>query len=66
MKTEHLSRVAKNVGLNINANKSTIMIIQARNQRDIKIGEVELEEVGEFRYLGGNISKDEMIEKEIS
>lgn len=38
----------------------------ARNQVQIKIEEVQMEEAGEFRYLGSCISKDESTKKEIS
>lgn len=41
------------------------MRIKTRNQRQIKIREARKEEPGEFNYYG-TISKDEMIDKEIS
>lgn len=52
----------KQLGLKINANKSKITRIKAWNQGQIKFGEVEMEKVDEFRYLGCYISKDERIE----
>lgn len=46
--------------------KSKNILIKASNKGQIKIGKIQMKELGELSYLGGYISKDGMTEKESS
>lgn len=51
---DNLRRVANIMHLKLNTNKSKIMRIKANDHRQIEIGEVQMEEVDTFLYLGSS------------
>ncbi|XP_056020368.1 uncharacterized protein LOC130054462 [Ostrea edulis] len=55
-KVNNLVRLAKSTGLNINAIKTKVMIINANNTQAITATGEEMEDVTNFIYLGGTIN----------
>ena len=67
--TERLDRTSRELGMEISAEKSKVMITSAQNtpvDMSIKIGTTDLELVNDFKYLGVHITKDATSTREIT
>ena len=64
-KTSRLADEAARVGLKINAKKSKVMRINARNDQRIKVDEEQVDDVEEFLYLGALLDKEGGATKDI-
>ena len=64
-KTSRLVDEAARVGLKINAKKSKVMRINARNDQRIKANDEQVDEVEEFLYLGALLDKEGGATKDI-
>ena len=58
-KTSRLADEAARVGLKINAKKSKVMRVNAKNDQRIDINGKQVEEVEEFVYLSGLLDKED-------
>ena len=56
-KTNRIAETSKKIGLNINVPKTKILRINATSQEPIKIGDINLEDVSTFEYLGSKIDE---------
>jgi hypothetical protein len=67
--TEPLIDATKEVGLEVNAEKTKYMLLSrhqnAGQNHDIKIANRSFENVSQFKYLGTTIRNENMIQKEI-
>jgi hypothetical protein len=67
--TEALTDASKEVGLEVNVEKTKYMLVSryqnADQNRDIKIGNRSFENVSQFRYLGTTITNENLIHEEI-
>ena len=57
-KTNDVALIGREVGLNINADKTKLMKINARSEQQVTIDNNNIEEVQEFVYLGSKITTD--------
>ena len=64
-KTSRLVDEAARVGLKINAKKSKVMRINARNDQRIKVNDEQVDDVEEFLYLGALLDKEGGATKDI-
>ena len=64
-KTSRLVDEAARVGLKINAKKSKVMRINARNDQRIKVNDEQVDDVEEFLYLGALLNKEGGATKDI-
>ena len=64
-KTSRLVDEAVRVGLKINAKKSKVMRINARNDQRIKVNDEQVDDVEEFLYLGALLDKEGGATKDI-
>jgi len=64
-KTKRPVDEAARVGLNINAKKSNVMRINARNDQIIKVNDEQVDDVEEFLYLGALLDKEGKATKDI-
>jgi ribosomal protein S2 len=68
-KKETLIDASKNVGLEVNAEKTKYMLLSyhwnAGQNRDIKIADRYFENVAQFRYLGTTVTNQNLIQEEI-
>ena len=58
MKTNDVALIGRQVGLNINTDKTKLMKINARSDQQVTIDNKNIEEVQEFVYLGSKITTD--------
>jgi hypothetical protein len=67
--TESLTDASKEVGLEVNVEKTKYMIMfrdqNAGQNRDIKIGNRSFENVSQFKYLGTTVINQNLIQEEI-
>jgi ribosomal protein S2 len=67
--TEALVVISKEIGLEVNAEKSKCMVISqdqhAGQNHSIKVGNKSFERVGQFRYLGTTLTNQNSIHEEI-
>jgi hypothetical protein len=67
--TETLIDASKEVGLEINVEKTKCMLVShdqnAGQNRDIKIGNRSFENVSQFKYLGTTVTNQNFIQEEI-
>ena len=64
-KTSRLADEAARVGLKINAKKSNVMQVNAKNDQRIELNGEQVEEVEEFVYLGALLDKEGGTTKDI-
>ena len=64
-KTSRLVDEAARVGLKINAKKSKVMLINARNDQRMKVNDEQVDDVEEFLYLGALLDKEGGATKDI-
>ena len=64
-KTSRLADEAARVGLKINAKKSKVMQVNAKNDQRIELNGEQVEEVEEFVYLGALMDKEGGTTKDI-
>ena len=64
-KTSRLVDEAARGGLKINAKKSKVMRINARNDQRIKVNDKQVDDVEEFLYLGALLHKEGRATKDI-
>ena len=64
-KTNRLADEAARVGLKINAKKSKVMRVNAKNDQRIESNGEQVEEVEEFVYLGALLDKESGTTKDI-
>ena len=57
-KTNDVALIGRQVGLNINTDKTKLMKINARSDQQVTINNKNIEEVQEFVYLGRTITTD--------
>ena len=57
-KTEDLATYGKQIGLNINSDKTEVMKINSKSNQPLTINNMNVEEVQEFTYLGSKITTD--------
>ena len=55
-KTNDVATIGRQVGFNINTDKTKLMKINARSDQQVTIDNKNIEEVQEFVYLGGKIT----------
>ena len=58
MKTNDVALIGRQVGLNINTDKTKLMRINARLDQQVTVDNKNIEEVQEFVYLGSKITTD--------
>ena len=58
MKTNDVALIGRQVGLNINTDKTKLMKINARSDQQVTIDNKNIEGVQEFVYLGSKITTD--------
>jgi hypothetical protein len=67
--TETLIGASKEVGLEVNAEKTKYMLLSrhqnAGQNRNIKIGDRSFENVAQFKYLGTTVTNKNLIQEEI-
>ena len=56
-KTDKIAENSKKIGLNINIPKTKILRINATSQEHVMVGDVNLEDVNTFEYLGSKIDE---------
>ena len=64
-KTTRLSDFASKTGLNINYKKTQVMRLNTNNHTPLVVNDHQLEDVDDFIYLGGLVSKDNGTQKDI-
>jgi hypothetical protein len=63
--TETLIDASKEVGLEVNIEKTKYMLVSWDQNREIKIGNRSFENVSQFRYLGTTVTNQHLIKEEI-